>query len=50
MMYVLYAFVAGAVSAFAFEPVGLWPLLPHRVRACCASSSAGRQVVVARVC
>jgi apolipoprotein N-acyltransferase len=28
MMYVLYAFVTGALSAFAFEPVGLWPLLP----------------------
>ena len=28
MMYVLYAFVTGALSAFAFEPVGFWPLLP----------------------
>jgi apolipoprotein N-acyltransferase len=28
MRYVLYAFVAGAASAFAFEPAGLWPLLP----------------------
>ena len=28
MLYVLYALVTGAVSAFAFEPVGLWPLLP----------------------
>jgi apolipoprotein N-acyltransferase len=28
MRYVLYAFLAGLVSAFAFEPVGLWPLLP----------------------
>jgi apolipoprotein N-acyltransferase len=27
MLYVLYAFIAGAVSAFAFEPVGWWPLL-----------------------
>ena len=27
MMLVLYAFLAGAASAFAFEPVGLWPLL-----------------------
>jgi apolipoprotein N-acyltransferase len=27
MLYVLYAFLAGAVSAFAFEPVGWWPLL-----------------------
>src|SRR5689334_12194821 len=28
MVYVLYALVAGAISAFAFEPAGLWPLLP----------------------
>lgn len=28
MLYVLYAFLAGAASAFAFEPTGLWPLLP----------------------
>ena len=28
MLYVLYALLAGAASAFAFEPVGLWPLLP----------------------
>jgi apolipoprotein N-acyltransferase len=27
-LYVLYAFLAGAASAFAFEPAGLWPLLP----------------------
>lgn len=28
MLYVLYAFVSGAASAFAFEPTALWPLLP----------------------
>jgi len=28
MKYALYAFLAGAASAFAFEPTGLWPLLP----------------------
>jgi apolipoprotein N-acyltransferase len=28
MLYVLYALLAGAASAFAFEPTGLWPLLP----------------------
>jgi apolipoprotein N-acyltransferase len=28
MLYFLYAFLIGAVSAFAFEPTGLWPLLP----------------------
>src|SRR6185503_13733532 len=27
MLILLYAFVAGAVSAFGFEPVGWWPLL-----------------------
>ena len=27
MKYVLYALLAGAVSAFAFEPAGLWPLM-----------------------
>src|SRR6476661_7730309 len=27
MVYVLYAFLTGAASAFAFEPAGLWPLL-----------------------
>jgi apolipoprotein N-acyltransferase len=27
MRYVLYAFVAGAASAFAFQPTGLWPLI-----------------------
>ena len=26
-MYVLYAFLAGAASAFAFQPVGWWPLI-----------------------
>src|SRR5690242_12663995 len=28
MLYLLYAFLTGAASAFAFEPTGLWPLLP----------------------
>jgi len=28
MRFFLYALLAGAVSAFAFEPVGFWPLLP----------------------
>jgi apolipoprotein N-acyltransferase len=27
MLYVLYALIAGAVSALAFEPVGWWPLM-----------------------
>src|SRR3982751_6086633 len=28
MLLVLYALIAGAVSALAFAPVGWWPLLP----------------------
>jgi apolipoprotein N-acyltransferase len=28
MRYPIYALLAGAASAFAFEPAGLWPLLP----------------------
>jgi apolipoprotein N-acyltransferase len=28
MLYVLYALIAGVASAFAFAPVGFWPLLP----------------------
>src|SRR6476661_9156494 len=28
MKFVLYAFLAGAASAFAFEPAALWPVLP----------------------
>jgi apolipoprotein N-acyltransferase len=28
MLLVLYAFITGAISALAFEPVGWWPLLP----------------------
>ena len=35
MLYVLYALIAGAVSAFAFEPVGWWPLLPIAFAALC---------------
>ena len=35
MRYVLYAFLAGAASAFAFEPVGWWPLLLVAFAALC---------------
>jgi apolipoprotein N-acyltransferase len=35
MLYVLYALIAGAVSAFAFEPVGWWPLLPVAIALLC---------------
>ena len=43
MLYVLYAFLAGAVSAFAFEPVGWWPLLLGRASPCCAKFSIARR-------
>jgi len=35
MLYLLYAFIAGAVSAFAFEPVGWWPLLLVAIAGLC---------------
>jgi apolipoprotein N-acyltransferase len=35
MLYVLYALIAGAVSAFAFEPVGWWPLLLVAIAGLC---------------
>ena len=34
-MLFLVAFVAGAVSAFAFQPVGLWPLMPIAIALLC---------------
>jgi apolipoprotein N-acyltransferase len=35
MRYVLYALIAGAVSAFAFEPVGWWPLMLVAIAVLC---------------
>ena len=35
MLYVLYALIAGAVSAFAFEPLGWWPLFPIAIAVLC---------------
>src|SRR5690242_4843776 len=35
MRYLLYALIAGAVSAFAFEPVGWWPVLLVGVAVLC---------------
>ncbi|MEO7276844.1 MAG: apolipoprotein N-acyltransferase [Sphingomicrobium sp.] len=35
MLYLLYALIAGALSALAFEPVGWWPLLPVAFAAMC---------------
>ena len=50
MVYVLYAFLAGAASAFAFEPLGLWPLLPVAFAVLCEficrSKSIGRALFI----
>jgi apolipoprotein N-acyltransferase len=50
MLYVLYALIAGAVSAFAFEPVGWWPLLPVAIAALCElvcrAKSIGRALLI----
>src|SRR6478672_1117154 len=35
MLYVLYALLAGLGSAFAFEPAGLWPMLPVAIALLC---------------
>src|SRR6185312_4921620 len=48
--YVLYAFITGAVSAFAFEPVGWWPLLLVAFAVLCEfldrSKSLGRSLLI----
>src|SRR3954453_24011421 len=50
MLYVLYAFITGAVSAFAFEPVGWWPLLFVAFAVLCElldrSKSMGRSLLI----
>jgi apolipoprotein N-acyltransferase len=50
MLYALYAFLAGAVSAFAFEPAGLWPLLLIAIallcELICRSTSVWRGLLV----
>src|SRR5438067_13254170 len=50
MLYVLYAFIAGAVSAFAFEPVGWWPLLFVAFAVLCElldrSKTVGRSLLI----
>ena len=50
MLYVLYALIAGAVSAFAFEPVGWWPLLLVAIAALCElldrTKSLGRSLLL----
>ena len=35
MKHLLFVFLAGAVSAFAFQPVGLWPLMPIAIALLC---------------
>jgi apolipoprotein N-acyltransferase len=44
MLYVLYAFLTGAGSAFAFEPTGLWPLLPVAFGLLCEFLSRSRSI------
>ena len=50
MLYVLYALLAGAVSAFAFEPAGWWPLLLVAIAGLCElldrSKSLGRSLLL----
>ncbi len=50
MLYVLYAFIAGALSAFAFEPVGWWPLILVALAALCElldrTKSLGRSLAL----
>ena len=49
MRYVLYAFTAGAISAFAFEPAAFWPLLliafAFLCEFACRSKSLGRALL-----
>src|SRR4249919_520635 len=50
MLYVLYAFLTGVGSAFAFEPFGFWPLLPVALALLCEfidrSKSLGRSLLI----
>jgi apolipoprotein N-acyltransferase len=50
MRYALYAFVAGAISACAFEPLALWPLLPVAFAVLCElicrARSMGRGLLI----
>ena len=50
MRYVLYAFLAGAASAFAFEPVGWWPLLLVAIAVLCElldrTKALGRSLLI----
>jgi apolipoprotein N-acyltransferase len=43
-MLFLVAFVAGAISAFAFQPVGLWPLMPIAIALLCELLSRGAKL------
>ena len=44
MRYLLYAILAGAVSAFAFEPTGLWPLLLIAYALLCEFTSRAKSI------
>ena len=44
MIYLLYAFLTGAASAFAFEPTGLWPALPIAFALLCEFISRSKSI------
>ena len=44
MLYVFFAFLAGGASAFAFEPTGLWPLLPVAFAVLCEFTCRARSM------
>lgn len=44
MLYVLYALLTGAISAFAFEPYSLWPLLPVAFGVLCELTSRSKKL------
>lgn len=44
MLNLLFVFLAGAASAFAFEPTGLWPLLPVAFALLCEFASRSRSI------
>ena len=44
MLYLLYAFLAGAASAFAFEPFGLWLIMPVAFALLCEFTCRSRGI------
>ena len=50
MLYVLYALLVGAASAFGFAPLGLWPLLPLAFALFCELIARARVVRATLAC